>query len=102
MISLFNLTRGPRSDDTKRQICFLVHIFHSSDDTTIRVHRLSVEKRLFLPTLVSRIDCREFNKRFMGTWFGVNRWWYGGTVTNKKEVAFGDFNPHQDGRNIQF
>ena len=21
--------------------------------------------------------------------FGVNRWWYGGTVTNKKDVAFG-------------
>ena len=24
--------------------------------------------------------------------FGVLRWWYGGIVTNKKEVAFGDSN----------
>ena len=29
---------------------------------TIRVHRLSVEKRLFLPTLVSRIVCCEFSR----------------------------------------
>ena len=38
-------------------MCFLVHIFHFSDDTTILVHRLSVDKQLFLPTLVPRIDC---------------------------------------------
>ena len=24
----------------------------------------------------------------MESWFGVNRLWYGGTVTNKKEVVF--------------
>ena len=58
--SLFNLTRGPRSDETKRQICFLVHTFHSSDNATILLHRLSVDKRLFLPTLFPRIGCCEF------------------------------------------
>ena len=57
---LLNLTQGPRSDETKRQICFLVHIFHYSDDTTIRVHRLNIQKLLLFPTLVPRIDCCEF------------------------------------------
>ena len=31
----------------------------------------------------------------MEPWFGVNRWWYGETVTYK-EVAFGNFNPHSN------
>ena len=31
----------------------------------------------------------------MESWFGVNRWWYDGTVTNKT-VAFGNFNPHSN------
>ena len=65
LIPLLNLIQGPRSDETKRQICFLVNIFHYSDDTTILFHWLSVEKQLFLRTLVSRIDCCEFsNYRF--------------------------------------
>ena len=57
LVPLFNLTQEPRSDETKRDMCFLAHTFHSSDDTTILVHRLSVDKRLFLRTLVPRIDC---------------------------------------------
>ena len=57
---LFNFSPGLKSDETKRQICFLVHIFHYSDDTTLPVHRLRVEKRLLLPRLVPRIDCCEF------------------------------------------
>ena len=46
LIPLLNLTQGPRSDETKRQICFLVHIFHYSEDTTLVVHWLTVGKRL--------------------------------------------------------
>ena len=58
-IPSFNLTQAQRSDEMKRQICFPVHIFHYSDDTTLRVHLLSVAKRLFLPTRISRIGCCE-------------------------------------------
>ena len=53
----------------------------------------SVEKRLFLPTLVPRIDCCD-NKQFMEPWFGVI---VGGTGTAaKKEVAADNFKPHSN------
>ena len=32
-----------------------------------------------------------------GTVVRSNCWWYGGAVTNKKEVAFREFNPHSKG-----
>ena len=61
---MFNLIQGPRSDETKRQMCSLVHIFHSSDDATILVHGLSDDERLVLPTLVPRIDLCVFALSF--------------------------------------
>ena len=66
----FNLTQGSRSDETKRQIWFLVHIFHYSDDTCS-------------PQTVH------------GTAVRSNCWWYGRPL-QKKEVAFGNFNPHSN------
>ena len=56
----------------------------------------SVEKRLLLPLLVSRIDCCEFNKRFMEPWFGVIAGGTVGPLQIKEEVAFVDFNPHSN------
>ena len=85
LIPLFNLIQGPRSDESKRQICFLVHVFHYSDDITTRAHRLSVEIRLL-------VDTRRHNKRFMESWFGLIAG--GTTAATKREVASGNFNPH--------
>ena len=38
---------------------FYFFLFHYSDDTTLRIHRLSVKKRLFLSILASRIASQQ-------------------------------------------
>ena len=67
---------------------------------TLRVHRLSVEKRLLLPTLVLRIGSCEFITN--DSWNRGSEYFAGVT---KREVAFAILTrtrTHQNGRNIQF
>ena len=111
---LIPLLNWIRSEETKPQICFLVHIFHSSDDTTILVHRLSVDKRLCFTDPLSQeptaVNCYRFRLKHFGrgnncfslqkfitnkSWDCASEYFAGGTVDRyKKEVAFGNFNPH--------
>ena len=93
--------KGPRSDDTKRQICFLVQIFHYSHDTTLRSDECCKTTASYQSTS-QESTVRIHNKRFMELRFGAI---VGDTRTDtKRSMAFGNLNPHSnvpDGRNIQ-